>query len=150
MIAEEYEILQLEWDYRIVQDQSGKKKKIIRGIDYDTTCINLSEVFAKRGNEITSYNERKFSNLYKTTDFETFEFIQSYNATTNYFKDKNNVHIDRMVKELRLIKSTNIIGALENKVNLKWKFSDEAKEKHTSILRAKKEKAIIWTLSKSE
>ena len=29
MIAEEYEILQLEWDYRIVQDQSGKKKKYI-------------------------------------------------------------------------------------------------------------------------
>ena len=30
--------------------------------------------------------------------------------------------------------------------NLKWKFSDEPKEKHNTIFRATKEKAIIWTL----
>lgn len=39
---------------------------------------------------------------------------------------------------------------VENKANLKWKFSDEPKEKHTTIFRATKEKAIIWTLNKTE
>jgi predicted alpha/beta superfamily hydrolase len=34
--------------------------------------------------------------------------------------------------------------------NLKWKYSDEPKEKHNTIFRATKEKAIIWTLNKSE
>ena len=29
-------------------------------------------------------------------------------------------------------------------------FSDEPKEKHTTIFRATKEKAIIWTLNKRE
>jgi len=37
----------------------------------------------------------------------------------------------------------------ENPVNLKWQFSDEPKEKHNSIFRATKEKAIIWTLNKT-
>ena len=107
-MTEEYEIIQSEWDYRIVQDQSGKKKKIIRGIDYDTTWIKLGEGFAKRENEITFYNERKFSKIYKIIDFETFELIQSYNATTNYFKDKNNVYIDSyMNKDLQILEDAN-------------------------------------------
>ena len=38
----------------------------------------------------------------------------------------------------------------ENLTNIKWKFSDEPKEKHTTIFRATKEKAIIWTLNKTE
>ena len=38
----------------------------------------------------------------------------------------------------------------ENRTNLKWKFSDEPKEKHTTIFRATKEKEIIWTLNKTE
>ena len=37
-----------------------------------------------------------------------------------------------------------------NSANLKWKFSGEPKEKHTTIFRATKEKAIIWTLNKTE
>jgi len=37
-----------------------------------------------------------------------------------------------------------------NKANINWKFSDEPKEKHTTIFRATKEKAIIWTLNKTE
>lgn len=32
--------------------------------------------------------------------------------------------------------------------NLKWKYSDEPKEKHNTIFRATKEKAFIWTLNK--
>lgn len=38
----------------------------------------------------------------------------------------------------------------ENKENINWKFSDEPKEKHITIFRATKEKAIIWTLNKTE
>lgn len=38
----------------------------------------------------------------------------------------------------------------ENPANLKWNYSDEPKEKHTTIFRATKEKAIIWTFNKTE
>ncbi len=38
----------------------------------------------------------------------------------------------------------------ENHINLKWHYSDEPKEKHTTIFRATKEKAIIWILNKTE
>ena len=38
----------------------------------------------------------------------------------------------------------------ENLPNLKWKYADEPKEKHTPIFRATKEKAIIWTLNNAE
>ena len=93
-MTEEYEILQIEWDYQIILDQSGNKKKLIRGIHYDKTWTKLGEGFAKRGKEITFYNEKKFSKLYKTIDFETFELIESHKTSTNYFKDKNHVYID--------------------------------------------------------
>jgi predicted alpha/beta superfamily hydrolase len=35
----------------------------------------------------------------------------------------------------------------ENNPNIKWNFSDEPNEKHTTIFRATKEKAIIWTFN---
>lgn len=35
----------------------------------------------------------------------------------------------------------------ENLANLKWEYSDEPKEEHSTIFRATKEKAIIWTLN---
>jgi len=38
----------------------------------------------------------------------------------------------------------------ESPANLKWEYSDEPKEKHTTIFRATKEKAIIWALNKTE
>ena len=38
----------------------------------------------------------------------------------------------------------------ENRPNLQWKFSDEPKETHATIFRSTKEKAIIWTLNKTE
>jgi len=37
----------------------------------------------------------------------------------------------------------------ESKTNIQWKFSDEPTEKHETIFRATKEKAIVWTLSKT-
>ena len=38
----------------------------------------------------------------------------------------------------------------ENLPNIKWNYSPEPKEKHNTIFRATKEKAIIWTLNKTE
>lgn len=39
---------------------------------------------------------------------------------------------------------------LENQLSLKWKYSPELKEERNTIFRATKEKAIIWTLNKTE
>jgi len=39
---------------------------------------------------------------------------------------------------------------IENQSNLEWKYSPEQKEEHNTIFRATKEKAIIWTLNKTE
>ena len=61
-----------------------------------------------------------------------------------WFAGSNAKDISPFTKEL-----ANILKK-ENKANLKWKFSDEPKEKHTTIFRATKEKAIIWTLNKTE
>lgn len=77
-------------------------------MDYDKTWVKLGEGFAKRENEITFFNGRKFSKSYKTIDFETFELIQSYNVTINYFKDKNNVYVDSyMNKDLTILEDAN-------------------------------------------
>lgn len=38
----------------------------------------------------------------------------------------------------------------ENLSNIKWNYSPEPKEKHNTIFRATKVKAIIWTLNKTE
>lgn len=35
----------------------------------------------------------------------------------------------------------------DNHTNLRWKYSDEPKEQHSTIFRATKEKAIIWALN---
>ena len=48
----DYEILELEWNYQIIKDASGKKRKIIRGVDYDLNWIKLNEQFAKNGNAV--------------------------------------------------------------------------------------------------
>ena len=43
----------------------------------------------------------------------------------------------------------NIVKAIEavKSPSLIWKYDDEPKEKHNTIFRATKEKAIIWTLN---
>ena len=61
-----------------------------------------------------------------------------------WFASSKAEDISPYTKELATILKT------ENKANLKWKFSDEPKEKHNTIFRATKEKAIIWTLNKTE
>lgn len=61
-----------------------------------------------------------------------------------WFAGSNAEDVSPYTKELSEIMKA------ENLTNIKWKFSDEPKEKHTTIFRATKEKAIIWTLNKTE
>ncbi|MEO9020760.1 MAG: alpha/beta hydrolase-fold protein [Ginsengibacter sp.] len=58
-----------------------------------------------------------------------------------WFVGSGTESISAMVGELSdILKSNNI-------KNLKWQYSDEPNEKHNTIFRATKEKAIIWTLN---
>lgn len=73
------------------------------------------------------------------------EHLASFPETEKrlWFAGSNAKDISVFTKELaKIFKAENI-------ANLKWKFSDEPKEKHTTIFRATKEKAIIWTLNKT-
>lgn len=47
-------------------------------------------------------------------------------------------------------KELDSIFKAENLSTLKWNYADEPNEKHNTIFRATKEKAIIWTLGKQE
>ena len=49
-------------------------------------------------------------------------------------------------KPTRRPKFANILKE-KNFKNLNWEYSNERKEKHNTIYRATKEKAIIWTLN---
>jgi len=44
-------------------------------------------------------------------------------------------------------KQLNTILKNENPSTVKWNYSDEPNEEHSTIFRATKEKAIIWTLN---
>jgi len=74
------------------------------------------------------------------------EHLAKFPTTEKYiwFAGSDAEDVSPFTKELADIFNT------ENKANIKWKFSDEPKEKHTTIFRATKEKAIIWTLNKTE
>ena len=61
-----------------------------------------------------------------------------------WFASSNAEDIFPYTKEL-----ANIFKA-ENLPNLKWNYSDEPNEKHSTIFRATKEKAITWTLNSTE
>ncbi len=61
-----------------------------------------------------------------------------------WFASSNAEDISPYTKELAEIFKT------ENKASIQWKFSNEPKEKHTTIFRATKEKAIIWALNKTK
>lgn len=58
-----------------------------------------------------------------------------------WFAGSNAGDVSPHTKELAGIFKT------ENYPNIKWNYSDEPKEKHNTIFRATKEKAIIWTLN---
>ncbi len=59
-----------------------------------------------------------------------------------WFAGSNAADVSPYTKELASIFKS------ENYPNIKWNFSDEPKEKHNTIFRATKEKAIVWTLNK--
>ncbi|RZF57981.1 alpha/beta hydrolase [Sphingobacterium corticibacterium] len=58
-----------------------------------------------------------------------------------WFAGSNAEDISPYTKELAGIFKT------ENYPNIKWNYSDEPKEKHNTIFRATKEKAIVWTMN---
>lgn len=61
-----------------------------------------------------------------------------------WFAGSNATDISPYTKKLSKILSD------RNLQNLKWNYSDEPKEKHVTIFRATKEKALIWSLGKIE
>lgn len=61
-----------------------------------------------------------------------------------WFAGSDAADISPYTKELANILKT------ESPVYLKWEYSDEPNEKHTTIFKAAKEKAIIWTLNNAE
>ena len=58
-----------------------------------------------------------------------------------WFAGSNTEDIALFTKDLAAILSA------ENRSNIKWMYSDEPGEQHSTIFRAAKEKAIIWTLN---
>ena len=102
----DYEILELEWDYQIIKDASGKKRKIIRGVDYDLDWIKLNEEFAKNGNTIFRFWDECFKILYKIIDIESFEVVES-KESVHYFKDKNHVYIDSYMNVFSILENAN-------------------------------------------
>ncbi|MFN8284233.1 MAG: alpha/beta hydrolase-fold protein [Chitinophagales bacterium] len=70
------------------------------------------------------------------------EHLTKFPATEKrlWFGSSNAEDISVYTKELAAVLTT------ANLSNLKWNFSDEPKEEHSTIFRATKEKAIIWTL----
>ncbi|MDR2083597.1 MAG: hypothetical protein LBP67_01205 [Bacteroidales bacterium] len=74
------------------------------------------------------------------------EHLEKFPASKKriWFAGSNTEGISCFTKELANIFKT------ENLTNIQWKYSDEPKEEHNTIFRATKEKAIIWTLNKTE
>lgn len=71
------------------------------------------------------------------------EYLTKFPTTEKrvWFAGSNAEDVSPYAKELaKIFKS-------ENYPNIKWYYSDEPKEKHNSIFRATKEKAIVWTLN---
>lgn len=74
------------------------------------------------------------------------EHLADFPATEKriWFASSDATDISPYTKELARIFET------ENRPNITWKFSDEPKEHHSTIFRATKEKAMIWTLNKGK
>lgn len=61
-----------------------------------------------------------------------------------WFAGSNTIEISPSTKKLATILET------ENRSNIKWEYTYEPKETHSTIFRATKEKALIWILNKPE
>lgn len=84
-----------------------------------------------------------FNEQYLVKNFEELTKSNNYTNTKLWFAGSSAVDIAPHTNNLNL--------KLKNGKNgLIWKYENEPKEKHNTIFRATKEKAIIWTLNKAE
>ena len=84
------------------------------------------------------YNEQ-----YLVKNFESLSKENYHNTKKLWFAGSSAPDISPFTKELeKKLKNT------DRKLN--WKYSDEPEEKHNTVFRATKEKALIWTLNNNE
>ena len=81
-----------------------------------------------------------FNEQYLVKNFETLVQDKNYQNQKLWFAGSSVVDISKntLALEEKLKKAKN---------NLVWKYSNEPNEKHSTIFRATKEKALIWTLN---
>lgn len=84
-----------------------------------------------------------FNEQYLVQNFESLSKEDYQNKNKFWFAGSNVADISTNTKALNeKLKQTD--------KQLIWKYSDEPKEKHNTIFRATKEKALIWTLNKQK
>ncbi|MCI4669179.1 MAG: alpha/beta hydrolase-fold protein [Bacteroidia bacterium] len=81
-----------------------------------------------------------FNEQYLIKNFEELIKDNNYENTTLWFAGSNTIDIQQYTRELEQKLSKSATGLL-------WQYSDEPREKHNTIFRATKEKALIWTLN---
>lgn len=102
----DYIILDIEWDHQIIKDSSGKKGKLIRGVDYDIHWKKLGEGYSKNEKAIFIYSDKCFQKFYKTIDFPSFQLVKA-NKNTFYFKDKDNVYLNSYMNNFGILENAN-------------------------------------------
>lgn len=84
-----------------------------------------------------------FNKQYLVKNFENLSEENYHNTKKLWFAGSNATDISSFTEELeQKLKSAD--------KKLQWKYSDEPNEKHNTIFRATKEKALIWTLNDKE
>lgn len=81
-----------------------------------------------------------FNEQYLVKNFETLSKENYHNKKKLWFAGSAVTDISKNTKELEK-------KLTQSDKGLKWKYADEPNEKHSTIFRATKEKALIWTLN---
>lgn len=84
-----------------------------------------------------------FNEQYLVKNFEALTKENNYENKTLWYAGSNASDISPFTKELEH-------KLKEVKSGLKWKYEDEQNEKHNTIFRATKEKALIWTFKEEK
>lgn len=92
-------------------------------------------------NYIAFYPSLWWNNHYLVRTAKEHLLAYSTNPKRLWFANSDATDIYPYTKELAGILE------IENKPTIQWRYSNEQNEKHTTIFRATKEKAMIWTLN---